>query len=601
MGFKMKPKPILKVIGDMLRNSMRVVVIIWKSRPRLVFALLITLILSSIAPSMISGSRGFLINEIVDYPSKQLIIAILAFIGVMLFAPLVRIITGYIEKIFDFFLSEKFETMIVAKSKDIDVASLENPAHNDLFQRVRESGYWRIQNFASRQFFIFQNILEAVIAAAILIFADWQIALIIIISAVPELIVEGRYGHWVWGIWSGRAEIRRRYWNIRRHFENIPSLTEIRISSSAQYFLEIIKELFQSFQNEEKKAARRHLTAKLISFVVSNGIAIFAFMWFILLAVKGEILIGTFTFFLSSIGNFRQALSGLFLNLGHQYQDNFFVTDVFKFLDLKPAITSPKQSIKLPGDTTPEIVFKNVTFRYPNTEHDALKNFSLTISPGEKLALVGANGAGKTTFVKLLARFYDPQEGEILINGHNIKNIDLESWYYQIGALFQDYSNYHLLVKDAIAIGRVGSETAIEKVKAAAEASEADVFIEEWEKQYEQHLGKQFEGGVEPSVGQWQKLALARTFYRDPRILILDEPTSAIDAEAEAKIFEKLEKLPKDRTVILISHRFSTVRQANRIGVIEDGRLSELDTHEELLKKNGTYARLFKLQAKGYQ
>lgn len=230
-----------------------------------------------------------------------------------------------------------------------------------------------------------------------------------------------------------------------------------------------------------------------------------------------------------------------------------------------------------------------------------LKNFSLRIAPGEKLALVGSNGAGKTTLVKLLCRFYDPDKGRILINGNDIKTVDLESWYRELGVLFQDYDNYHFLVRESIAIGRSGAMSSLEKVKGAAKASEADTFIEEWEKAYEQMLGKQFTGGIEPSIGQWQKLALARTFYRDPQVLILDEPTSSIDAEAEAKIFDRLEQLPKDRTVILISHRFSTVRHANRICVIKDGRLAELGTHAALLKRGGTYARLFKLQARGYR
>ncbi len=230
-----------------------------------------------------------------------------------------------------------------------------------------------------------------------------------------------------------------------------------------------------------------------------------------------------------------------------------------------------------------------------------LKDFSLAIAAGEKIAIVGANGAGKTTLIKLLCRFYDPAGGVITVGGKNIQDIDLESWYQQFGVLFQDYAQYHFMVKDVIKVGDMGARGTPEKVRAAAQASEADAFIAEWEKAYEQMLGKQFTGGVEPSIGQWQKLALARAFYRDPRVLILDEPTSSIDAESEAKIFEKLEQLPKDRTVILISHRFSTVRQANRICVIEDGRLAELGTHEELLALGGTYARLFNLQARGYR
>ena len=327
----------------------------------------------------------------------------------------------------------------------------------------------------------------------------------------------------------------------------------------------------------------------------------FAIVYFVLQVVKGNLLIGTLTFILASIGDLRQSLSGLFSNLGRQYQDSLFVTDIFRFLSLKPIIKKPEKGIVLDSKQTPEIAFEHVTFSYPGTKKTVLKDFSLKIAPGEKIALVGVNGAGKTTFVKLLCRFYDPDGGKITIDGHDLKEIDLESWYNQLGAIFQDYARYHFIVKEAIAVGRTGVASSLEKVKEAAKASEADTFIEEWEKKYDQMLGKEFTEGTEPSIGQWQKLALARTFYRDPRILILDEPTSSIDAEAEAKIFEKLELLPKDRTVILISHRFSTVRQADKIGVVEEGGLKELGTHEDLLKLNGTYANLFTLQAKGYK
>ena len=340
---------------------------------------------------------------------------------------------------------------------------------------------------------------------------------------------------------------------------------------------------------------------ELASLVFSQSALAFAGVWFALEVLKGSIQIGTLTFFLASIGNLRQALSGLFMNLGRQYQDNLFVSDAFRLLDLKPTIMQPAPGIALDPAATPEIVFEDVSFKYPHAKRYALKNFSLAIPAGEKLAVVGANGAGKTTLVKLLCRFYDPQEGRILIGGHDLRTINLEHWYRMLGILFQDYNNYHFLVKEAIGMGRTSAPPALSKVRAAAEAGEADVFIREWEHAYEQMLGKEFTGGVEPSIGEWQKLALARTFYRDPRVLILDEPTSSIDAESEAKIFDKLERLPKDRTVILISHRFSTVRQANRICVIEGGHAAEIGTHEELLARGGTYARLFRLQAKGYR
>ncbi|MEK7651503.1 MAG: ABC transporter ATP-binding protein [Patescibacteria group bacterium] len=372
-------------------------------------------------------------------------------------------------------------------------------------------------------------------------------------------------------------------------FKNIP------------HFLERMKVLFLDFRNEEYAHENKQLRREIAMSALSQVMIAFGTVWFILEVVNGRLQVGTFTFVLASIVDLRQSLSSLFHNVGRQYQDNLFVSDIFEFLDLKPALSYEELSIVLNPKKTPEIVFENVTFFYPNTGTAALKKFSLTIPPGGKFAFVGANGAGKTTVIKLLARFYDPTEGRILIDGKDLREIDLSSWYEQLGALFQDYVHYFFQVKESIGLGRTGSPLSMEKVRSAAVRSEADKFIEMWDKAYEQLLGHEFSEGVEPSIGQWQKLALARTFYRDPNVFILDEPTSSIDAESEAKIFEKLEKLPKDKTVILISHRFSTVRQADTIAVIEDGFLRELGMHNALLKKKGIYARLFKLQAKGYK
>ena len=603
---KQEQKLSLSVFREMLGNSARLSAMIWKKNKGSVIALSLVFLIVSVAPFLQSGSRGLLINELIKIVGSSGVSSYLfILVGILILATLIPLILftiqNYLSKLFWFFLEEKFETLVIQKKGEIDVAIHEDPQQKDLLNKVSEDGTWRVQNFIERQFYIFQNVIEVVIASIILIFSQWWVFLIILIGTLPELIAEVVYGRMVWGIHTGRAETKRKYWELHSHFNSLPSLVELKLFQNTQHFLSTIKELFRNFQLEEKKNEKKKLIHQLIVLCFSQLVIAFAIVYFTMQVVKGNLLIGTLTFILASIGDLRQSLSGLFSNLGRQYQDSLFVTDIFKFLNLKPIIKKPEKGIVLDSKQTPEIAFEHVTFSYPGTKKTVLKDFSLKIAPGEKIALVGVNGAGKTTFVKLLCRFYDPDEGKITIDGHDLKEIDLESWYNQFGAIFQDYARYHFIVKEAIAVGRIGVASSLEKVKEAAKASEADTFIEEWEKKYEQMLGKEFTAGTEPSIGQWQKLALARTFYRDPRILILDEPTSSIDAEAEAKIFEKLELLPKDRTVILISHRFSTVRQADKIGVVEEGGLKELGIHEDLLKLNGTYANLFTLQAKGYK
>lgn len=596
----------VSIFRQMLKNSMRLSAMIWKEKRGSIIILGFLFLAVSAGPFVQSGTHGMLINELVKTANSGRIgFYLLLLVGAVILANLILswlfAWQNYLAKLFWLFLEEKFEMLVMGKKGELDVSVHENPEHKDLLTRIGEEGTWRVNNFADRQFYIFQNVVEVAIASAVIVVYQWWIFLIILIGALPELLTEIRYGQGVWSITVSRGESRRKYWELHGHFGSLPSVVELKLFQNIPHFLSTIRELFRGFQLAEKRNEKQKLLWQLIVLFFSQTAIAVATAYFILQVVKGSLLIGTFTFVLASIGSLRQSLSGLFLNLGRQYQDSLFVADIFKLLDLKPKVKKPIRGIILSPKKTPEIIFDNVSFSYPQTNRAVLNNFSLKIGPGEKIALVGLNGAGKTTLVKLLCRFYDPDRGIITIDGYDLRKIDLESWYHQLGAIFQDYARYHFIVKEAIAIGRSAAAASMEKVKMAAHASEADIFIEEWEKKYEQMLGKEFTAGVEPSTGQWQKLALARTFYRDPRVLILDEPTSSIDAQAEAKIFEKIETLPKDRTVILISHRFSTVRHADKIGVIEEGKLKEWGDHQGLLKLNGTYARLFNLQAKNYR
>ncbi len=594
------------IFREMLRNGRRLIGFIWNEHKGVIIGLFLVFLVVSAAPFLQSGSSGLLINALVrsagtgtfspHLTGLVLILVLATFIPSLLYS-----IQDYLSKLFWYVMEEKFDTIVIQKKGEIDVAVHEDPKQQDLFNRITEEGTWRLRSFSDRQFFIIQNIIEVAIAAVVVLIFRWWVFLILLVGTLPELAVEMRYGRDVWSIHSERSENRRRYWYLHQHFERLPSLIELKLFQNTQYFLTQIRELFRNFQMEEKKNERKKLRWQIVALVMAQLAIAFASAYFVWEVVRGGLQIGTLVFVLASIANLRQSLSGLFGNLGRQYQDSLFVTDVFRLLDIPPALTRPPSGFVLPANQTPAVVFDRVSFAYPGTTTLALKDFSLTIEAGEKVALVGANGAGKTTFVKLLCRFYDPTAGRILVGGRDLKEINLESWYNLLGALFQDYAHYYFIVQEAIAIGRTSEPTSPIKVRSAAQASEASAFIEEWDKKYEQMLGKEFAGGIEPSIGQWQKLALARAFYRDARVLILDEPTASIDTEAEAKIFDRLEKLTSDRTVLLISHRFSTVRHATKIGVLENGQLKELGRHEDLLKLNELYARLFKLQARGYQ
>ncbi len=560
----------------------------------------------SIGPFLSSGIFAKILDELISLVGSKMITEIfiylvVAYLFLSILNPILISFRNYLLSMQWFFLEEKFEMDLINKRGEIDIATREDPEENDLIQKISENGVHRCQSFNERSFLILENVVSVIAASMILLFFNKIIFLAILIVTIPGLIVEIKYGKRVWSIQNGTAEIKRRFWNLRHHFQNISNAIELKTFQNTKFFSKSIRSLFKDFlieqkENDNKKFKYVFFTQLLAQIVIASSI-----LWFISQVISGDATIGVLSFAIAAINRLKGSLTALFSRIGMQYENSLFITDYYKFLDKEELIKKPKKGFKLEKGETPEIIFENVSFAYPNTNRKILKNFSLTIGKGDRIALVGINGAGKTTLVKLLCRFYDPTEGRILINGVDLREINLDTWYHQLGVLFQDYANYHFLVRDSIAIGDTSKKTQIEKVKKSAKAGEADIFIEEWEESYEQMLGKHFTGGGEPSVGQWQKLALARVFYRDPKVLILDEPTSSIDAEAEAKIFERIENMSRERSVVLISHRFSTVRRADRIVVIDSGKIIEEGSHEELMEIGGQYAKLFNLQAEKYQ
>mgnify|MGYP001444444373 CR=1 FL=1 len=588
------------------QNNIRLATIAWKSHKSIILGLLFSSLVIAVIPFVQSGANALLINELVASigrgVSNHLIVLIALVIGASLIPEIIYGIKGYLDRRFWITMEEKFQLLFLESKGGIDVAAYENPKFNDLVQKAEERSIYPMLNLLEAQFTNSQNVIGVLVASVILVAFDWRVFLLVLLASIPKFIAELRYGQGVWGIFDAKAEDRRKFVDVRNHFYQLSYLTELKLFQNVRHFHAIIRDLLSSFNSEHQRQERKKLVHQLISVILSGAAIGFATVIVVFGVVKGNVEIGTMMFVLASIAGLQNALSGFLLSIARQHEHSLFVTDLFKVMDTKPVIKQPKKPIVLKETHAPEIVFENVSFAYPGTRTPVLENFSLTIPSGTKLALVGVNGAGKTTLVKLLCRFYDPTFGKITVNGHDLRKVDLESWHRQLGVLFQDYATYHFLVKDVIAMGRRDTtDTRMDDVKRSAKMSEADTFIEQWEAGYDQMIGKEFTDGIDPSKGQLQKLALARLFYRDPRLMILDEPTASIDAEAEAKIFERIESMNGDRTVILISHRFSTVRNADQICVVKDGKVAENGTHDELMRQKQTYARLFELQAKGYR
>lgn len=601
----MEKKVSLAAVRSLVTNSRRTMMIVWPERPWLIVSLAASFVAVSLLPFISSGAEGLFINELVTAAAAATVttkLALLAgaIIAAGLLSAVLAQVQGYVGKLFWWFLEATFYLKMNAKMASLDLATVEDPSKNDLFAKVRENGFWRIQNFVERQFYVAQNLLEIGLASAILLAADWWVLPLVVATAAPSLVVELAYGREVWGINTSSSQVRRRFWEYNRHFVQLSSLIEMKIFRSASFLYGRMDQLLKQFRNAERGNEHTRLLRGIAATTLAQVGTGAAVAGLAVAVVRGHIQVGTFVFFLATLRQLRQSLASLFFNVGKQYEDNLFVNDIFTVMDMAQHLPEPASPKRLPA-ATPNIAFENVAFGYPGTDAEVLQGINLKIPAGTKVAIVGENGAGKSTLIKLLCRIYDPTSGRITASGVDLRDLEQEQWHARLGALFQGFPEYDLSVREAIGISKTDREPTDRLVRAAAERSGADEFIGQWPNGYDQQLGKKFEGGREPSHGQKQKLALARVFFRDSQIIILDEPTASIDAEAEMRIFEQLENLPADRTAFLISHRFSTVRNADLICVVEGGTISEQGTHDELIARGGTYARLFKLQAAGYQ
>lgn len=489
---------------------------------------------------------------------------------------------------------------IFKKREQIDIATYEDPKFQDLIQRAFRSGQNPIWQLGNAQFDVLRAVTSFIVGTFLAVKFDSIIYLIVIISAIPSFITDIKYANKSWSIWAKDSPEQRRLGDLRQHIVYKTLLIETKLLQSGKKIMGWIRKIMSDFANVqlglEKKTVLYTSITDLIAFV--------GFAGGLFLVVKGVISgnssVGSLVYMMGTLSNVRNSIANILENISGQFENHLIVKDVIQFMNTKPVVVESKKPTILKLTSAPEIKFENVSFKYPNSETYCLNKLNLTLVPGNKIGLVGNNGAGKTTFVKLLCRIYDPSEGRILINGIDLREISTQEWWSYLGIMFQDYASYDFAVKEAIAIGKPDSPLRLDKVKEVSEASQAHTFIEEWEDSYNQQLGVEF-GGKEPSKGQRQKLSIAKIIYRDAFVMILDEPTASVDAESEAKIFDSLEQLPKTNTALLISHDFSTILQCNHIFVLEKGKLIEEGNHKDLMKLKGKYSELYNLQAERFK
>ncbi len=491
------------------------------------------------------------------------------------------------------------EIVLGEKLSTLDVPTLESPEFQDKYKKIDRESNQRIWAMITPLSDI-PNAVFTIISGIIPIFLfKPYIALLVLLVRIPEIIVNASLSKKDYNF-NEKQNPKYRLWGwISYHLSSSKHYYENHILGNTRYLARKLAGVQDEILTADYRRRITRANYRNIADIPNIILGLILNAYFFIQAIIGKITLGTAQLLYQSANTLGSGFSMFLNNAVSIYENYLFVSDFVWFIDLKPKFSSG--TISKITKFSSGIELRDVWFKYPSSPDWILKGISLTINPKENIALVGENGAGKTTLIKLLCRFYVPDKGEIFINGRNLLDYDPETYWKAIGVLFQDFSEYPFTARESIGYGDVSRIKNQSEIEVAARETDTHDFISKLPLGYDNPLTKEFDKGIEPSKGQWQRIALARTIFRKSRIIILDEPTSNVDPKAEEEIFEKIINLTRDQILILISHRFSTVRRADKILLLEDGRITEQGTHEELIKLKGEYAHLFNLQAKSYQ
>jgi ATP-binding cassette, subfamily B, bacterial len=600
------PTPRWRERVQALRNIPPVLRIVWEAAPRVIAAGLIFRVLAALIPLGVLVVGKLIVDAVYQYrahlsqlPSHFWWLVVAEFLFAVAAAILTRAVT-FCDVVLADKYSRHISTKIMEHASTLDLTSFEDPLFYDRMERARVQGTDRIMMIQATGQLIQQLVTTVSLASSILFYSPW-ILVALVLCMVPAFLGETHYAFMGYSLNFRPTPAKREMEYLRVLGGSKESAKELKLFGLGPFLVSRYTKLSNELHTQTVGLAKRRffMGAVLtllgtVGYYASYGFVIFQ-------TIEGVLSIGTLTLLTAAIAGTASNIQAVFSTFSTIADQALFVTDLLGFFATKPTVLSKPNALPAPRPIRQGFEFRNVSFAYPGQSRLVLSNISFQLRPGERLALVGENGQGKTTIVKLLTRLYDPTGGQILLEGIDLREYQLEDLWKEIGVIFQDFMRYDLKAAENVAIGRVEDLNNIFRLRSAAQKSLAEQVIRKLPQGYEQVLGRRFEGGVDLSGGEWQKIALARAYLRDAQLLILDEPTAALDAKSEHQVFLRFAELTQSKMALLISHRFSTVKMADRILVLENGQIAEEGHHEQLLLRGGRYAEMFELQASSYR